>query len=87
MKKYLITALSLVLLMSAPACHRPRKKTRPPKHTSKEIDVKSMEMLLDEQCDECATELDIEPPEDDLLVLDDTEDDLFDNQEPDLKEL
>ena len=83
MKNYLVAALSLALLVSAPACHRPfASKDR--HRQSKEIDVTSLEALLEEEMaledEELYKEEDLMADQEDLLVLEDSED-LFADQE------
>ncbi len=91
MKNYLVAALALALLASAPACHRPfaSKERHTPSKVSKEIDTASLEALLEEELalddEDLFREDDLMAEQEDLLVLEDSED-LFADQE-DLKEL
>jgi len=82
MKNYLVAALALALLVSAPACHRPfASKER--HHPSKEIDTASLEALLEEELaldEDLFKEDDLMAEQEDLLVLEDSED-LFADQE------
>lgn len=87
MKNYLVAALALVLLVSAPACHRPfasKERHHPSKETpSKNIDTAIFEALLEEEIalddEDLFREDDLMAEQEDLLVLEDSED-LFADQ-------